>query len=138
MTGIMKDPMAAVSAAPAPVMPEEKSMATRVTKLRPPLILPTSILEKFTIRGVIPQASIKFPAKMKRGTEIRRNELRPTNILWGIRTKGRSACRIDAVPLIPRTNTMGTPVINKKMKIRTMSISISPSFANEAWYLQVR
>ncbi len=31
MTGIIPDPIAAVSAAPAPVIPDEKSMATRVT-----------------------------------------------------------------------------------------------------------
>jgi hypothetical protein len=69
---------------------------------------------------------MRFPAKMKRGTEIRRNELRPTNILWGIRTKGRSARKIDAVPLIPRTKTMGAPMINRKMKITAIDIPISP------------
>jgi hypothetical protein len=71
---------------------------------------------------------------MKRGTEIRRNELRPTNILWGIKTKGRSAWRMDAVPLIPRTNTMGAPIINKKTKMKMMSISIFLSRSNGALY----
>tara|TARA_E500000318_G_scaffold95458_1_gene95260 strand:- start:847 stop:1092 length:246 start_codon:yes stop_codon:yes gene_type:complete len=74
MAGIRIEPIAAVVAAPDPEMAAKNSEVTMATIAKPPVILPTRVLEKSTRRRDIPPLCIKEPARMKKGIAINGKE----------------------------------------------------------------
>ena len=67
ISGMVVDPIAAVSALADPHTPEKNIVARITTKPSPPLTLPTKIKQKFTIRAAIPPLPIIVPAKINIG-----------------------------------------------------------------------
>ena len=80
MLGIMREPIAAASAAPEPVIPAKNMLATMVMWASPPRRFPTKASDNSTSRRVIPPKDINCPASMKKGMARRGKESRPLNI----------------------------------------------------------
>ena len=76
------DPMDAVSATDDPDIPPKSILATMLTMARPPLILPTRMLEKSTSLLAIPDCAIICPASMKNGIAIKEKLSRTSHIFW--------------------------------------------------------
>jgi hypothetical protein len=101
----MIEPMAAVSAAVEPEIPEKKISETIETMPRPFLKCPTKAWARLTSLNEIPPVSIKDPAKMKKGTARRGKESDPVKIFCGTITRGM-------VPLMRRPRTEANPMLN--------------------------
>jgi hypothetical protein len=71
------DPIAAVSALAEPHTPEKNIVPKTTTMPKPPLTLPTSTKDIFTILPAIPPCPIIVPAKIKRGIAKRVKESKP-------------------------------------------------------------
>jgi len=80
MAGIMIDPMAAVSAAVDPEIPEKRISETIATIPRPLRKCPTRACASLTSRREIPPVSMSAPARIKRGTARSENESQPVKI----------------------------------------------------------
>ncbi len=82
ISGIMTEPIAAVSATPEPEIPPMIMPLIATTCARLPLILPTKARAKLMILLVIPPWLISAPASMNRGTAIKGNESSAVNRRW--------------------------------------------------------
>ena len=67
-------PIAALAAAPDPEMAPKSMQASTQTIASPPLICPTSWLERLTSLFDIPPKSIRLPARRKNGIAISEKE----------------------------------------------------------------
>ena len=125
MAGIMIDPMAAVSAAVEPEIPEKKISETIETIPRPFLKWPTRALARLTSLSEIPPVSIKAPARMNRGTARRGKESHPVKIFWGRMTRGifpfNRRPKIEARPML---KAIGMLMAIKARKARLRIIPI--------------
>ena len=128
MAGIKMEPMADVSATPAPVRPAKKMEATTLAWASPPGTRPTMRWAKRTSRTVIPVAFISSPARMKKGMAISGKESIPPNILCGITSK-EIVFHADRKlkDATARANAMGAPVRSSAAKgIRSQPVMSPP------------
>jgi hypothetical protein len=118
MAGIMIEPIAAVSAAVEPEIPEKKISETIETMPKPFLKWPTKARARLTSRREIPPVSIKDPARMKKGTARRGKESEPVKIFWGTMTSGMFPFirrpRMEANPML---KAMGTLIATREIKV---------------------
>ena len=71
ISGIMIDPIAAVSETDEPEMSPNMKLATTLEVPRPPRTLPTRTCAKSTSRSAMPDAYMRLPDRTKRGTARR-------------------------------------------------------------------
>lgn len=71
-----------------PEMAAKNIQASVVTIPSPPVIHPSSVSQKLTIRLATPPLLIRFPASMKNGMAIRGKESTPVIAFCVIRAKG--------------------------------------------------
>ena len=86
ISGIVVEPIAAVSALAEPHTPEKNIVAKITTNPSPPFTLPTNIKQKLTILAAIPPLPIMVPAKINIGIARRVKLLMPVRNFWGART----------------------------------------------------
>jgi hypothetical protein len=119
MAGIMMEPMAAVSAAVDPEIPEKKISDTMETIPNPFLKWPTKAWARLTSLIEIPPVSIKAPARIKKGTAKRGKESQPVKIFCGTMIRGMFPFirrpRIEASPMLKAMGTLMATRATKAM-----------------------
>jgi hypothetical protein len=125
MAGIMMEPIAAVSAAVDPDIPEKKISDTITTMARPFLKWPTRAVARLTSLREIPPVSIKAPARMNRGMARRGKESQPVKILCGRIIRGifpfNRRPKIEARPMLKAMGIL-MAVKNRKTRLRIIPI----------------
>jgi len=125
MAGMRIEPIAAVSAAVDPDIPEKKISETMDTIPRPFLKWPTRARARLTSLMEIPPVSISAPARIKKGTANNGKESEPVKIFCGTMTRGIfpfiNRPRIEARPIL---KAMGTLIPMKQMKATLRIIPI--------------
>ena len=124
ISGIVIDPIAAVSALADPQTPEKNIVPKTTTIPKPPRTLPTRTRDIFTILPAIPPWPIIVPANINNGIANNVNESMPLRIFWGIVIRKSGEIRISPTNVAtPNDIAIGTDVIKHTNKIR---ITISP------------
>jgi hypothetical protein len=111
-------PMAAVSAAAEPEIPEKNIEATILAQARPPGSQPTRLSEKSMIRREMPPDSMIDPASIKSGTANRSKESTPAKssctMVWPRAATGTEGGKIPGARIrpmagIPIDSAIGMP-----------------------------
>ena len=114
ISGIVIEPIAAVSALAEPQTPEKNIVPKTTTMPKPPRTRPTRTKDMFTIRPAIPPWPIIVPAKIKSGIANKVNESMPLRIFCGKVTKNSGEMMNKPTEVaIPKEIAIGTDAIRQ-------------------------
>ena len=141
ISGIITEPIEAVSATDEPEMQPNRVEATMLTSARPPRIQPTKTRARFTKRRAMPPSAMIAPASTKKGMASSEKLSTPSEILSMTASRGMSIHSAATSAERPSEYATGTPIaqrtVNTASRMR-MSTRYSRSCGWSLYMIEVR